>query len=146
MEYDEVKAILLRHWSHTGGSNEHLASELYHDDALLEFPQSGERFRGRAKITSWRSAYPARLQFEPRAIRGAGDVWIAEGSIRYDEGEPMHFVKIVFFRSGLVERETIYIAAAFAPAESRSAFADETDIEATPGLPLLIEGGSRGKT
>jgi hypothetical protein len=45
------------------------AHELYHDDAVLEFPQSGERFRGRDNITAWRQQYPAQLDFEPRELR-----------------------------------------------------------------------------
>ncbi len=134
--------MLLRHWAHTGGPNEQIASDIYHQDALLEFPQSGEQFRGRTNITLWRSAYPARLQFEPRVIRGAGDVWIAEGTVRYDDGDPMLFVKIVYFLGGLVERETIYITEHFAPADSRAAFSDLTSLEATPGLPVVVDGGS----
>jgi hypothetical protein len=47
-------------------------------------PQSGERFRGRANIEGWRQRYPARLDFEPRRIRGGGDLWVAEAGLRYD--------------------------------------------------------------
>ena len=42
MEYEDVKARLLRHWAHTGGPNEHVASELYHDDALLVNMYTGQ--------------------------------------------------------------------------------------------------------
>jgi hypothetical protein len=79
MRYDEVRRMLLRQWKHTGGPNEAKASEIYHEDALLEFPQSGERFRGKTNIQGWRERYPARLDFEPREIRGDGDVWIGGG-------------------------------------------------------------------
>jgi hypothetical protein len=72
VRYDEVRDMLLRQWKYTGGPNEAKASEIYHDDALLEFPQSGERFRGKANIQGWREQYPARLEFEPREIRGTG--------------------------------------------------------------------------
>jgi hypothetical protein len=78
MRYDEVREMLLRQWKYTGGPNEAIASAIYHDDAVLEFPQSGERFRGKANIQGWRERYPARLEFEPREIRGAGDLWVAE--------------------------------------------------------------------
>ena len=77
MIYEEVRELLLRQWTYTGGPNEAKAAEYYHDDALLEFPQSGERFRGRANIEGWRQRYPARLDFEPRRIRGGGDLWVA---------------------------------------------------------------------
>lgn len=31
---------------------------LYHDDAVLEFPQSGERFEGLNNFREWRTQYP----------------------------------------------------------------------------------------
>ena len=142
MEYEDVKARLLQHWAHTGGPNEHVASELYHDDALLEFPQSGERFRGKTNITAWRSEYPARLEFEPRSIRGQGDLWVAEGLIRYNDGDPMAFVKIVQFLDGLVERETIYITEPWPAPAARTQYAEGSALEATPGLPVRVRGGS----
>jgi ketosteroid isomerase-like protein len=39
------------------GADVDRAAELYHDDAVLEFPQSGERFEGRDTFTEWRSQY-----------------------------------------------------------------------------------------
>ena len=38
------------------------AHEIYHDDAVLEFPQSGERFEGRANFQAWRELYPEPVQ------------------------------------------------------------------------------------
>ena len=55
------------------------ASELYHDEVVLEFPQSDQWFRGKANQQGWRERYPAKLDFQPREIRGSGDLWIAEG-------------------------------------------------------------------
>ena len=92
--------LLLTQWTYTGGPNEAKAAGYYHDDALLEFPQSGERFRGRANIEGWRQQYPARLDFEPRRIRGGGDLWVAEAGLRYDGGDPVSVVKILQFRGG----------------------------------------------
>ena len=45
MRREEVHDKLLHHLSHPGADNGK-AHEIYHDDAVLEFPQSGERFRG----------------------------------------------------------------------------------------------------
>jgi hypothetical protein len=142
VRYDEVRGMLLRQWKYTGGPNEAKASELYHDDAILEFPQSGERFSGRTNIQGWRERYPARLDFEPREIRGAGDVWIAEGRIRYDGGAPVHFVKIIEFRGDKVQRETIYFAEPFAAPEWRQPWAEATAFETRGDLPALVHGGS----
>ena len=98
MQYEQVRGMLLRQWEYTGGPNEAKASELYHDDVILEFPQSGEWFRGKANQQGWRERYPAKLDFQPREIRGSGDLWIAEGVLSYDGSNQLHYVKIIQFR------------------------------------------------
>jgi hypothetical protein len=60
MNYDDVRDLLVTQWTYTGGPNEDKAAEWYTDETVLEFPQSGERFRGRDNITAWRQRYPAR--------------------------------------------------------------------------------------
>ena len=59
MNYQEVRDLLVMQWTYTGGPNEDKASEVYTDETVLEFPQSGERFRGRDNITAWRQRFPA---------------------------------------------------------------------------------------
>jgi hypothetical protein len=143
VRYDEVRELLLHHWKHTGGPNEAKASEIYHDDAVLEFPQSGERFLGKANINDWRAQYPAQLDFEPREIRGSGDLWIAEGRLLYDGANPVHFVKILAFRGDLVQRETIYTAEPFPAPEWRRPWAEEDAAPAARSdLPAHVRGGS----
>ena len=61
MIYQEVRDLLVTQWTYTGGPNEAKAAEYYHDDAVLEFPQSGERFEGKASFTAWRQQYPAQI-------------------------------------------------------------------------------------
>src|SRR3954468_10323922 len=56
------------------------ASEIYADDAVLEWPQ-GERVRGKANIMAFRSTYPARQRFELHRITGCHDLWINEYTI-----------------------------------------------------------------
>jgi hypothetical protein len=86
------------------------AHELYHDDAVLEFPQSGERFEGVEDFKVWRGEYPAEVDFELRSLRGQGDVWVAEGTASYDGGPPMYGVSIHEFRGDKLARETIYVS------------------------------------
>jgi hypothetical protein len=97
-----------------GGRDEARASRIYADDAVLEFPQGGERIRGKANIQAMRTAYPARLDFENLRTMGAGDVWVNQYTIRYD-GRPSHVVGIMEFRDGLVVRETIYVSDSWEP-------------------------------
>ena len=50
------------HWEYLAKDVDR-AHEVYHDDAVLEFPQSGERFEGVANFREWRRKYPADLRF-----------------------------------------------------------------------------------
>jgi hypothetical protein len=105
-------AALRRHWEYEGKDSE-ISHEIYHDDAVLEFPQSQERFAGKQNFLAWRRNYPASVKFKIRRIRGRGDLWIAENSISYDGG-PWHYgCSILEFRGDKVARETIYIAEAW---------------------------------
>jgi hypothetical protein len=124
MQYEQVRELLLQHWHYTGGPNEARASELYHEDVVLEFPQSDEWFRGKANQQGWREQYPAKLTFQPQEIRGSGDLWIAEGVLSYDGANPVHFVKILQFRGDKVERETLYFTEPFAAPEWRRPWAE----------------------
>jgi hypothetical protein len=54
-----------------GGIDQDISHEIYHDDAVLEFPQSGERFEGVENFREWRRRYPADVEFELRELRGA---------------------------------------------------------------------------
>jgi hypothetical protein len=85
-----------------------ISSEIYSDDAVLEFPQGGERIRGKANIIAFRSAYPATVDFEMHRTIGRGDLWVNEYVIRYDGRRQMHVVGIMEFRDGKVFRERIY--------------------------------------
>jgi len=148
MRYDEAREVFLHHWRYTAEGNEAKVHEIYHDDAILEFPQSGERFRGKANMQGFREQYGAEtgtaaLDFEPRVIRGGGDVWIGEGRARYDGGEPIHFLHILEFRGDLVQRETIYFAEPFPAPDWRRPWAEEDAAwEAQGDLPARIPGGS----
>lgn len=104
----ERRRQLERHWEFSG-RDENIAHEIYHEDAVLEFPQSGERFVGVANFREWRRNYPATLRFEIRRIVGSGSLWVAENSISYD-GEPWNLtVSILEFRGEKVAHERIYI-------------------------------------
>lgn len=85
------------------------AHAVYHDDAVLEFPQSGERFEGLANFKEWRERYPSDVQFEVRRISGSGDVWVRELTVRYDGGPPMLGIAVVEFRGDRVAIERIYV-------------------------------------
>jgi hypothetical protein len=108
VDEDERRAKIRRYWEYTG-SDQDISHEIYHDDAVLEFPQSGERFEGMANFKKWRSQYPAGVVLELRNLRGRGDLWVVEGAISYDGGPWQPAVNILEFRGDKVAQETIYV-------------------------------------
>ena len=92
---------------------------IYRADAVLEYPQSGERIRGRDNIQASRTAQPNAKRFTVRRIVGGGDLWISELVLTYD-GQPFYVVSIMEFSDGEVVRETQYFGDPFAPGPSRA--------------------------
>jgi hypothetical protein len=76
MDAESVRAMLLRNLE-LAADDPVASHDMYHDDAVLEFPQSGERFEGVASIREWRSRYGGSVSFDIRRIRGADDIWVA---------------------------------------------------------------------
>jgi hypothetical protein len=118
MDEPTVRAHLVRHWEHSG-RDEDIAHEIYAEDAVLEFPQSGERFEGVANFREWRRNYPASLRFKIRRMTGRADLWVSENSISYDNGPWMLTVNILEFRGDKVAHERIYIMEPWPAAEWR---------------------------
>ena len=61
--------------------------EIYHDDVVVEYPQSGERICGRRNIQALRGHHPSELRCTIRRVIGCGDLWVSEYVINYD-GRP----------------------------------------------------------
>ena len=114
-----IRAALDRHWTASDANNLEAEHDIYREDAVLEYPQSGERIRGRRKIQSSRAAQPNRKRFAVRRIIGAGDLWVTEYVLTYD-GQPSYTVSIMEFLDGKVARETQYFGDPFEPGPSRA--------------------------
>jgi ketosteroid isomerase-like protein len=123
VDAETIRAWLEDHFAYAS-SDPDRAHAMYHDDAVLEFPQSGERFAGIENFREWRSAYPAPTSPEITRIRGAGDVWVAELTIAYGEGAQMYGVTILELRDGKVARETIYVSEGWEAPEWRAQWRD----------------------
>ena len=114
-----VRVALRRHWDASDASNFEVEQEIYREDAVLDYPQSGERIRGRNNIQESRSIQPNKKRFTVQRIIGSGDLWVTEFILTYD-GIPTYAVSIMEFREGLVANETQYFADPFDPAPSRA--------------------------
>ena len=123
-----VRKVVERFFEFTGADVER-AEELYHEDAVLEFPQSGERFEGRATFTEWRSQYPVGVDdMRYRILRHTvrEDFAATELTASYDRGENWLFgVQLLDFRDDKVERERIYIMEGWEAPEWRAPWRSE---------------------
>ena len=117
-EDQNIRAALDRHWAASDASDE-AEHEIYHDYAALEYPQSGERIRGRHNIQASRFTQPNKKRFMVRRVLGAADLWITELILTYD-GVPSYTVSIMEFRDRKVARETQYFGDPFEPGASRT--------------------------
>ena len=119
MEDDDIRTALDRHWAASDANDFDTEHQIYREDAVLEYPQSGERIRGRQKIELSRAAQPNKKRFTVRRIIGTGDLWVTEFILTYD-GRPSYTVSIMEFADGKVARETQYFADPFPPGPSRA--------------------------
>ena len=119
MESDDLRAALNRHWAASDANDFEAEHDIYREDAVLDYPQSGERIRGRRNIQSSRAAQPNRKRFTVRRMIGLGDLWITEFILTYDE-RPSYTVSIMEFLDGKVAHETQYFGEPFEPGPSRA--------------------------
>jgi len=118
-----IRSAIEEHWRASESGDSVTEHAVYADDAILDYPQSGERFRGRETIAAQRGGHPADRHFTVQRITGSGDLWVSECIITYD-GVPTHSVSIMEFEDGRVAHETQYFADPFAAPESRAHLAE----------------------
>jgi hypothetical protein len=112
----QTKAAIEEHWRASESGDSKTEHAIYAEDAILDYPQSGERFRSRATIAAQRGGHPAERHFTVLRINGGGDLWVSECIITYD-GAPTYSVSIMEFAGDHVAHETQYFADPFgAPA------------------------------
>jgi SnoaL-like protein len=118
-----TKTRLEQHWKASDRGDIDAEHAIYAADAVLDYPQSGERFRGRSTIQAQRGGHPAERHFTILRIRGGGDLWVSECVITYD-GVPTYAVSVMEFTGDLVMHETQYFADPFQPPPWRAALAE----------------------
>lgn len=128
MTDDEKRHVLQDHWEkHANAADFDEAHAIYHDDAVLEWPQSGERFVGKETFRAMRQGAPP-LEFRTWRIVGGGDVWTAENLMSVAGGEPQLTVSILEFQDDKVAREIVYITQRFDPSPERAQWAERFEI------------------
>jgi hypothetical protein len=119
----DTRAAIQQHWDASESGDSDTEHAIYATDAILDYPQSGERFTGRSKIQAQRGGHPAERHFSVRRIQGAGDLWVSECVITYD-GVPTYSISIMELADGLVAHETQYFADPFGAPANRADLAE----------------------
>jgi hypothetical protein len=106
--------------------------EMSAEDMVQEWPQSGERIRGRANIEAVNQNYPASTGTSPtmklRRLLEPGQAWIIEGTIDYGDGIPVSAVSIIETGAdGKIVRQTDYFANPFEAPAWRSKWVEQME-------------------
>jgi hypothetical protein len=126
VQEEQIRAALDQHWAASDINDFETEHQIYHEDAVLEYPQSGERTCGRSNILNQRSRQPNKKRFSIRRIIGNGDLWVTEFILTYD-GKPSYTVSIMEFSRDKVARETQYFADPFVAPEYRAQWVERMD-------------------
>jgi hypothetical protein len=92
-----------------------------HDEYTMEWPQTGERLRGRKTMKAFQESNAGSRP--PRWVRRVlvrEGLWVVEGSVDYGGGREGDFVLILELRDGKVLKETRYYAEPFEASEARA--------------------------
>ena len=86
----EIRAALDAHWAASDANDFELEHQIYREDAVLEYPQSAERIRGRRNIQASRFAQPSMNRFTVRRILGAANLWVTEFVLHLRRATVLH--------------------------------------------------------
>ncbi|MGH9600423.1 MAG: nuclear transport factor 2 family protein [Terracidiphilus sp.] len=96
---EQIREALNLHWRASAAGDANAEHYIYEDDAICDYPQSGERILGRANLQALRSHHPGKPSgFTIKRILGKGDLWVTEYTITY-QGRPAYTVSIMEFRN-----------------------------------------------
>ena len=126
MQEQQIRAALDQHWAASDANDFETEHRIYLEDAVLEYPQSGERTRGRRNIQNQRASQPNKKRFAVRRIIGSGELWVTEFTLTYD-GKPSYTVSIMEFKGIKVARETQYFADPFVAPAFRAQWVERMD-------------------
>jgi hypothetical protein len=121
-----IRAALDQHWAASDVNDFETEHLIYHEDAVLDYPQSGERTRGRSNIQKQRASQPNKKRFKVRRTVGSSDLWVTEFVLTYD-GKPSYTVSIMEFSGDKVARETQYFADPFVAPAWRAQLVERMD-------------------
>ena len=124
MDDSDIRTALECHWAASDANDFETEHRIYLENAVLEYPQSGERIPGRHNIQASRAAPPDKKRFAVRRIVGAGQLWVTEFTLTYNE-RPSFVVSIMELHGGKVARETQHFSDGFNSGPSRAQWVEK---------------------
>ncbi|MEX3859502.1 nuclear transport factor 2 family protein [Paraburkholderia sp. BR10923] len=113
MQHANIPEALHAHWQASAAGDLEAEHDIYADDAICDYPQSGERIHGRRNLQALRGHHPDRPSgFKVRRMQGEGNLWVTEYTITY-QGRSAFTVSIMKFHDGKVVHETQYFSDPF---------------------------------
>lgn len=123
----QIRKALNRHWQASADGDVNTEHDIYADDAICDYPQSGERIFGRNNLQALRSHHPGKPSgFKVKRIVGKDNLWVTEYTIVY-QGKSAFTVSIMEFKNGKVIHETQYFADPFEAPSWRSQWVKTVD-------------------
>lgn len=99
--------------------------ELFHEDAVMDWPQSGEKVIGGDNRRGIYKSFPKLPKITPRRMLGAGDLVVAEAKLDYGDNAVFKSVFIFEFRDGKIAKETAYWSEPFDPPAWRAKWVEK---------------------
>ena len=122
----ESKQIVEGFWAAMQTNNFKAAAGYLHEDYLLEWPQSGERIRGRANFIAVNEHYPAhgRWRFHIHTILAEGDRVVSDVQVSDDQIN----ARVITFstvKDGKIRHQTEFWPDPFEPAAWRTQWVEK---------------------
>jgi hypothetical protein len=127
MDESTARAMIVRYWEAANTKDFDSVNDLFADDVLVEWPQSGERVRGKEACIKVFSEYPGgspRL-IDVRRVMGKDDFWVAEAELEYPGPQTYITVSVFEFRNGKIVHEIDWFAEPFPAPEWRMQWVEQ---------------------
>lgn len=127
MESTAARAMINRLLDAVDRGDISVMDEVFHDDAVMEWPASRELVVGAENRRAVYSHMPVLPKVSNRHVYGSGDLWVAEVTLTYDT-KPYAAVLIFKLRDGKIATEVGYWAEPFDAPEWRAAWVKSMDL------------------
>lgn len=102
-----------------------IMDELFHDDAVMDWPQSNEKVVGAENRRGIYGSFPQLPTITPRRLVSDGSLVVAEATLDY--GGPTYKTVFIFeFRNGKIAKETAYWSEPFEAPAWRSKWVEKS--------------------